>query len=74
MEERCSYFNFSAYEKTKFQFDEKWIVKYASLKMIALIRKLCANQGSQTRGHTCSPRERFVRPTILFGNFEIINI
>jgi len=34
-------------------------------------------RGSQTRGDPrtgCGPRGRFVRPAMLFGNFQVINI
>jgi len=36
----------------------------------------CVRSGSQTRGPraACGPRERFVRPAMLFGKFQRINI
>jgi len=42
----------------------------------AIVAKQCLWQGSQTRGPqvACGPREHFVQPAMLFGNFEIIYI
>jgi len=37
---------------------------------------LALEQGSQTRGPraACGPQEYFVRPAMLFGYFQIVNI